>query len=705
MGNLFVLNTQSTVFMVIRRCLVRLLWVVIIGALLILSLLPVGVKFGVNSWFKQQGIEAYTQHFSLSPMVGRIELAGLTGLNEQGDYFQLDNLLLDVDVLALWDKKLVIDEVTMEGLKLGVRKIDDQYFFGGINVASLLNQSGPVKNPKLASDDSPAVKSQAPFTNIILKELLIADVEVCATANDSGNERANLCAVIDEASLSSLLSVDLLAAPQINMAGSIKLKGLRVQDKLEKLNVLSIASVTVESVSANSELVQIQHVNLQGLNLLQRQSNDLYATEEKHHLDMDSLSFSSLGLALGNKKALSLHQLSIETINILVHRNHDGDLALSDRLDHILAQVESLLPVNKSQIEVPVSEGDKPNDDVIIAINSIAMKSSRVFFVDQNIEPVVVQTLNDIQINVSNISNAVTDSVSSVAIGMQVNDHGRIDVAGDLQPFATKTNINIDAKIKAIDMHSLSPYIERNLQYKIQRGQLNNVMTAKVIDNEIEANIEVILNKFYLQRLASEELAKDEEQQNLPVGMALNLLRDGDDKIILELPVSGDMDSPDFSLRKIIGVVFRKALTTAVVNYYTPFGLVNIASAAVDSITQLQFSPMIFQPGVTTLTAINQERLVQLSQLLTAKPQLSLSFCPVVTQPDAMTLFKLSVVPEGGLKLTSEQRKQLQKYGVDRAQSVKKFLIERKILSEQVILCQSEIKVDDKSLATVEVGI
>ncbi|MEL7399087.1 MAG: hypothetical protein AAFN68_00800, partial [Pseudomonadota bacterium] len=252
---------------------------------------------------------------------------------------------------------------------------------------------------------------------------------------------------------------------------------------------------------------------------------------------------------------------------------------------------------------------------------------------------------------------------------------------------------------------AVSPYVERALQYKIQRGQLNNTLEIVIEENQLDIDSELILEKFYLEDLKPEELAEGEKAQTIPVATAMNLLRDGDDRITIKLPITGDVADPSFSLSQVVGVVLKKALTQAVINYYTPFGLVNIASALADSATQLRFEPLLLTAGQAQPDKAHQQRLQQLADLLKAKQQLSLSFCPTVTGADALHALKLDKVPEKGLALTPEQQQQLRQLGIDRGKAIKSDLMGKNVAASQIILCQANVDITDMSAPEISISM
>lgn len=707
------LPVQSSMLNVLTIKLTSLFVAFIIIVLMIFSVIPLAVSLGVSYWFEQQGIDAEIEYFSLSPVAGRIELSGFTGENELGDHFKLDSVLIDISVWKLLNKHLVIESVIVSGLQVDARKTDGQLYLAGLDVVAVLESlttEAAIPESDVVALDPADLKAEPAIVDVVVKNLLVSDINVCASSQVAGQEKANLCFTLGEMSLSMPLTIGLSDSLNASIPGEFFIKEVAIVDGMQEVDVIAFDAFTLAGIELNPQALKLKSINLDKLAVLERLENSLYREQEPHQFSLKSLAVNDLSTTWSGAQSINVESVSLAKMDTFVHRNVDAQLTLQLRIDALLAQLNELLPSTDSPDSpgesVSDSEKDSGSAAVAIVINDINIDSaSRVFVVDQGVVPNVEQRVENININVTQVDSSQPALASSVSIEMQINDFGSIKINGSVQPFSEKMNMDFDVAIDSIDMLPLSPYVERAMQYKIERGQVSNTVTLKISDNEIDAVAVVKLDKFYLQSLKKDELVGGEQQQNLPVATALNLLRDSNDRIELKLPISGHVDDPDFSVRYVLAGVFRKALTSAVVNYYSPFGLVNLATFAVDSLTQFQFEPLVFKGGATDIESSHKDRLGQFEALFQAKPQLSLSFCPVVTQVDALALLKLDDIPEGGLKLTAEQKAQLKDYGLKRAKGVKGHLINNNVLPGQVIVCDPKVNVTNLASPTIAIKI
>jgi hypothetical protein len=104
---------------------------------------------------------------------------------------------------------------------------------------------------------------------------------------------------------------------------------------------------------------------------------------------------------------------------------------------------------------------------------------------------------------------------------------------------------------------------------------------------------------------------------NLPLDLALALLKDADGKIDLGLPVSGDLDNPQFSYGQLILKAIVNLFTKIITAPFAMIGqLIGVESSKLDWVG--------FEPGTVTLPPPEREKLKQLAEALKKRPNLKL---------------------------------------------------------------------------------
>src|SRR4029077_12397061 len=93
-----------------------------------------------------------------------------------------------------------------------------------------------------------------------------------------------------------------------------------------------------------------------------------------------------------------------------------------------------------------------------------------------------------------------------------------------------------------------SPYSMKFAGYKIAEGKISLDLQYKVRNSQLEGTNQIIIDNLTLgERVDSPDALK------LPLELAIAVLKDSEGRIELGLPVSGDMNDPQFSYGAVVG--------------------------------------------------------------------------------------------------------------------------------------------------------
>lgn len=166
--------------------------------------------------------------------------------------------------------------------------------------------------------------------------------------------------------------------------------------------------------------------------------------------------------------------------------------------------------------------------------------------------------------------------------------------------------------MRDLELPPLSPYAIKYAGYGIERGKLSvDVNYTIKPDGQLTAS-----NKLVLNQLSFGDKV-DGAPNSLPVKLAVALLADRNGVIDLNLPISGSLNDPQFS----IGPVIWKVLTNLVVKAITsPFSLLANAFGGGD-----ELSAVVFSAGVATLTNEARQGLDKVAKALTERTALKMT--------------------------------------------------------------------------------
>jgi len=420
-------------------------------------------------------------------------------------------------------------------------------------------------------------------------------------------------------------------------------------------------------------------------------------------LHLDKIAFKEIGDHGKTPRELNIRNLNFSGLNTLllkvpvVKASEQSNSTSAFPLIDIVKTFQT--PENSAVNQQGVASPQAP---LLFTLGELKISDGSSFtLIDTSHIPATSKSVEELFLRVNNINQANPDESSAFSFKAKTGEYSFLSLQGDIKPFTESVNVSITGQVKSLDLSPFSAYAEDSAAHRIKSGHLNAELEGSIVGNEIDIQVLLDLRKFYLENLDKNELPTETESSSMPLATALNLLRDNDDRIEFKLPISGDISAPDFSIQYILGILARKAITETVINYYTPFGLLGVTSALVNSATQLRFEPVLFEAGENTLTGAAEQNIDRLAALLSKKQSLSLTLCPISTAGDWRKYFKQR---EGAkVSITPKQLAKLETLGLERGSKLKHSLVTRNVPPEQIVMCKATV--DEKAIAAGYVNI
>ena len=134
-------------------------------------------------------------------------------------------------------------------------------------------------------------------------------------------------------------------------------------------------------------------------------------------------------------------------------------------------------------------------------------------------------------------------------------------------------------------------------EYRKRTGQYDHDIELELKQQQLEMKNVLKLRHLQLAAVDAQSARPMDEQLDLPLSMALDMLRDGDGQIALDVPVKGRLDDPGVGLNSIVSSAFGSALKRGSVGYLKyalqPYGAVFMAADyLVGQATAIQFEPV-----------------------------------------------------------------------------------------------------------------
>ncbi|MGD9138508.1 MAG: DUF748 domain-containing protein, partial [Desulfobacterales bacterium] len=197
-------------------------------------------------------------------------------------------------------------------------------------------------------------------------------------------------------------------------------------------------------------------------------------------------------------------------------------------------------------------EGPMPMNIDLVKIDDFA-----VDFIDGSIAPPFKTELE--------ITNATVKGLSSdpsarpdFKIDGTIDQTATIKSSGQMNPLNAMQYAKVDFVLKDFQLPPVSPYSGKYAGFKIEDGKLDLEMKYQVDNNSFSGD-----NKIFVDRMRLGEKTDSPAATNLPVGLAVTLLKGADGRITLQVPVSGDIADPQFDFGQIILSALTGAMTKA----------------------------------------------------------------------------------------------------------------------------------------------
>ncbi|WP_095133085.1 DUF748 domain-containing protein [Pseudomonas sp. Irchel s3h14] len=247
-----------------------------------------------------------------------------------------------------------------------------------------------------------------------------------------------------------------------------------------------------------------------------------------------------------------------------------------------------------------------------IHIGGIAINDGSANFADFSLTPNFATAIQQLNGQIGTIDSRQAKP-ASVDIKGKVDRYAPVTIKGSVNPFDPMASLDIATSFKRVELTTLTPYSGKFAGYRIRKGRLNLDLHYKITNGQLLAE-----NKVVVEQLQLGEKVDSPDAVSLPLKLAIALLKDVDGKISIELPVSGDLNNPQFSVMPIIWQTLRNLIVKAAAAPFKMIGGLVSGGGSED------LGTVSFAPGSSDLSKDAEGSLVKLSQALKERPALRL---------------------------------------------------------------------------------
>jgi Domain of Unknown Function (DUF748) len=608
-------------------------------------------------------------HFNVhvQPATAALDTIEVRAPTETQKPIQCKNVSVALDQLDLATRQAVVKEVKVDGLTVSAKRSRD----GHLSLLAFLrappagaprpstDPPSPVASAKPAPSQSPASGHQ-PVTALpaqpspppaasasgqawqyrvqsVAIENTDADVEDDSAPQPIALHFAPLNVQVKDVSndLSKPLGVALDG--MVKPKGEFKVDGSVVPAPLEAK--LSVATTRIDLSPANIYVSSMLNARITSANLTMKGAVEVAMAKKLRAIYRGDVTLGNLRMLdkVTNERFLRWNALTARGINAEIAqgppRVHVSEVALSDfyarlilnsdakmNLNDLLANpkaaptsITHAKPVEGQPAAAPPPPSKGHSIDADLKLGRVTLQGGHINYTDDFIKPHYTADLTEIAGKIGGFGTRSTQP-ADVELQGQINSSAPITITGSLNPLAPMAFVDIKAKADGVELSNLSPYSTKYTGYPITKGTLTVDVHYLLQNKQLTAS-----NHIFIDQLTFGDKVPSPNALNLPIALAVSLLKNPQGAIDLTIPVSGSLSDPQFS----IGAVILQAFTNLIMKAVTaPFALL---ASAIGGPSGQNLQYVEFPAGLATLPPGSINKLATLSKALKDRPSLKLA--------------------------------------------------------------------------------
>ena len=290
-------------------------------------------------------------------------------------------------------------------------------------------------------------------------------------------------------------------------------------------------------------------------------------------------------------------------------------------------------------------QGEDSEPGFIFRIGQLMLENGELAYTDRTLDPAFTTSFDELNGSVTGLSN-ISPQQGKVSIRGRVGGVADMDFEGTIGTLGTEDVSDLQLMMQDVSLPALSPYFGRYLGYGVDSGKLNLNLDYEIAGSRIDASNLVVMDRLELgSAIASDQAV------NAPVKLGLALLRDSKGVIEVDLPISGDLSDPEFSVGQVVMRAFVNLLAKAAASPFSMLG--SIAELA--GLSGEELGKVRFIPGSVQLADGEAEKLAALADALLDRPDLLLNIRGnVESQADGLALLRDELTASGEQDLSEE---------------------------------------------------
>ncbi|SIN79279.1 DUF748 domain-containing protein [Halodesulfovibrio marinisediminis] len=246
-----------------------------------------------------------------------------------------------------------------------------------------------------------------------------------------------------------------------------------------------------------------------------------------------------------------------------------------------------------------------------LSIGAIKVRNGAVTFQDTSVTPKVILDVENIAASYKQFSLA-GKKPSPVSVSATLKGRS-IKASGMVNPMVSPIALNMTLKLDDVGLDAFSPYTVKYIAYPVKSGSLNADVKLKIQQNKLNADNNLLFEDFTLGERNAQSKAP-----SVPIKLGLSLMRQPNGDIPINLPVTGNLNDPNFHLSQIIATTLVNIVVKAAISPFTLLG------SLIGDLSPDEAQYVVFKPGSAVLPKSDAQKLAKIASVLKTKPSITM---------------------------------------------------------------------------------
>lgn len=487
------------------------------------------------------------------------------------------------------------------------------------------------------------------------------------------------------------------------------------------LQIAQLAEFSTQ-IEVNSEAINISATQISDLMVLQSQSDAIPTLLSG--LDLSTNHITIEQFTSTEPMRIRVDNIVLARAQLSLLRTEDGSMpqfaALTGEQEADKASAVEGAEVADIDIQTPIETGvdtavetrgeagqklDDSSAPIDLQIAGVSITDGvKIHFEDRSLSPSFSEVLGFNHFELTDLRPLDETHLSQIDAQLSLSHEASLELLGELS--LTADNADLSATLSSYQLLQASGFGVIYTGYALESGTLNLDSDIVISDSQLNIVNQILIDQLSLRAANDNETLRIANQLSMPLDQMLDLLRNKDNEINLNLPITGAMDTPDFDIQDLINTAMagaiKKASISLLKNLLQPYSTaLTIAQIAGGQLTKISLDPVTFENGHADLPEPAIDYMMIVAGMLTQKDSLKIKICGVTNLADK-TYFSSVNSSLDEKALTN----QLHELATARAAALRDYLIQQLAAEpRQLLACLPNHSEKEDATSGVEMNI